>query len=77
MVLFPTSDLSKAAAKVLKKELKLQLTLDLAQFMNQDFAQTVAKYSEPSYLKSLVGRYYQKQSNQFLDHGSSETEPNK
>jgi hypothetical protein len=77
MVLYPTSDVSKAAAKVLKKDLKVQLTADLAMFLNQEFAKSVGKFAQPSHLKSLVGQYYQQQSNQFLDTGSSETDPNK
>ncbi len=77
MVLYPTSNLSKAAAKVLKKDLKVQLTVGLAMFLNQEFAKIAGKFSEPNHLKSLVGQYYQQQSNQFLDPGLTEIDPNK
>lgn len=77
MVLYSTSDLAKTAAKILKKELKVQLTANLAMFLNQEFANSVGEFAEPSHLKSLVGQYYQQQSNQFLNPGSSETDPNK
>lgn len=77
MVLYPTSDLSKAAAKVLKKDLKVQLTADLAQFLNQDFAKVVSKFADPSYLKALVGRYYQSKSGEFLNPEPPETPPKK
>jgi len=77
MVLFPTSDLSKAAAKALKKDLKVQLTADLAMFLNKEFAKIVVKFSEPSHLKSLVGQYYQQQSNLLLQQAPPKTDPNK
>lgn len=73
MVLYPTSDLSKAAAKVLKKDLRVQLTASMAMFLNKEFAKLASKFAEPSHLKSLIGQYYQQQSNQFLAKGSSET----
>lgn len=76
MVLYPTSDLCKAAAKVLKKDLRTQLTADLANFLNQEFAKCVGKFAEPANLKSLLGQYYQKKSNLLLQQASHEIDSN-
>ncbi|MCX6922385.1 MAG: hypothetical protein NT154_04095 [Verrucomicrobia bacterium] len=74
MVLYPTSELSKAAAKVLKKELKMALTADLAQFLNREFAQSVGQFAEARHLQALVGQYYQNKSSLLLKQAGSETE---
>lgn len=75
MVLYPTSELSKAAAKVLKRDLKIELSHELAKFLNKEFAMSTSKFAEPAHLKALVGRYYQQQSN-LLMQASPEQDSN-
>lgn len=77
MTLYPTSNLSKAAVKFLKNDLKLQPTTDLVQFLNREFAKISGKFAEPGYLKSMVGQFYQEQSILLMKQASPEATPKK
>jgi len=65
MTLYPTSELSKNAAKTLRRELKIELTADLAQFLNVEFSKANAKFAEKDHLKQLLSDYYGGKSREF------------
>jgi len=73
MQLYPTSNLTKLAGKTLRNHLKVQLTADLASFLNQEFATETAKFADTAFLNKLVGKYYQTKSNQLLGKTPVET----
>ena len=72
MQLYPTSALTKRAAKVLKNEVKVQLTADLAAFLNDEFTKANAKFADKGHLNALVGSYYQAKSAQFLESSAAD-----
>jgi len=65
MHLFPTNRLARRATKTLK-EMKVELTPELAELINSEFSTYTDTFVQRDNLRYLVGRFHQRQVARFF-----------